>query len=127
MAGEYILEALASHLKASASRDLDQEHTIYADEAIRGCPQSAELILERHYLQSLRGHHPGNQSGFEVKRISAAANLWISEYTIIDQERPYLTVRMMEFQAGNVVHGTQYFAEPFPAPAWRREFVPSMP
>jgi hypothetical protein len=32
----------------------------------------------------------------------------------------------MEFRDGKVVHETQYFAEPFPAPAWRSDLVSAM-
>ena len=32
----------------------------------------------------------------------------------------------MEFRDGKVVHETQYFAEPFPAPAWRSDVVSVM-
>ena len=37
------------------------------------------------------------------------------------------SVSIMEFAAGQVVHETQYFAEPFSAPAWRRELAEPMP
>jgi ketosteroid isomerase-like protein len=76
MPEEHIREALAAHWQASASGDLDKEHDIYADDAICDYPQSGERILGRHNLQSLRGHHPGKPSGFEVKRISGAGDLW---------------------------------------------------
>jgi hypothetical protein len=29
----------------------------------------------------------------------------------------------MEFENGKVIHETQYFAEPFEAPAWRAKWV----
>jgi hypothetical protein len=79
---EQIRVALAAHWEASASGDIDMEHEIYADDAICDDPQSGERILGRHNLQSLRGHHPGKPSGFDVKRISGAGGLWVTEYTI---------------------------------------------
>ena len=33
------------------------------------------------------------------------------------------TVSIMEFRNGKVVHETQYFADPFEAPAWRSQWV----
>ena len=33
--------------------------------------------------------------------------------------RPVPTVSIMEFRDGKVAHETQYFADPFEAPAWR--------
>ena len=38
MSDEYIREALATHWTVSASRDLDQEHAIYAEDAICDYP-----------------------------------------------------------------------------------------
>jgi len=32
-------------------------------------------------------------------------------------------VSIMEFRKGKVVHETQYFADPFEAPAWRSQWV----
>jgi hypothetical protein len=32
-------------------------------------------------------------------------------------------VSIMEFRNGKVVHETQYFADPFAAPAWRSQWV----
>ena len=80
-------------------------------------------ILGRSNLQALRSHHPGKPSGFAVKRILGQANLWITEYTINYQERAAYTVSIMEFRDGKVAHETQYFADPFEAPAWRRQWV----
>ena len=126
MSDEDIRRALDNHWKASALGDLDQEHAVYAEDAICDYPQSGERILGRRNLQLLRGRHPGKPSGFKVKRISGAGNLWVTEYAIAYQEKSYFTVSMMEFRDGKVVHETQYFAEPFSAPAWRRDLVSPM-
>ena len=126
MADEQNREALDAHWRASAAGDLDAEHAIYADDAICDYPQSGERILGRRNLQALRGHHPGKPSGFAVKRILGAGDLWITEYTIVYQGRPAFTVSIMEFQGGKVVRETQYFADPFEAPAWRSQWVQRM-
>ena len=69
--------------------------------AICDYPQSGERILGRNNLQALRSHHPG---------------------------KPAYTVSMMEFRDdGKVVHETQYFADPFEAPAWRKQWVQQIP
>jgi hypothetical protein len=41
----------------------------------------------------------------------------------IYQGRPAYTVSIMEFRNGKVMHETQYFADPFEAPAWRSQWV----
>jgi hypothetical protein len=123
-----IREALDAHWQASATGDANAEHNIYADDAICDYPQSGERILGRSNLQALRTHHPGKPSGFKVRRIVGSANLWVTEYTIIYQGKPAFTVSIMEFNSnGKVIHETQYFADPFEAPAWRKQWVQQLP
>jgi len=52
-----------------------------------------------------------------------SGNLWTTEYTITYKDRTLYTVSIMEFSDDRVVHETQYFAEPFEAPAWRTQWV----
>lgn len=120
---EQIRTALNKHWQASAAGDAETEHDIYDDDAICDYPQSGERILGRRNLQALRSHHPGKPSGFAVKRILGNGELWITEYTITYQERLAFTVSIMEFRNVKVVHETQYFADPFDAPAWRKQWV----
>jgi ketosteroid isomerase-like protein len=121
-----IRAALNAHWSASAAGDADAEHDIYADDAVCEYPQSGERILGRSNLQALRSHHPGKPSGFNVRRMLGKGDLWITEYTITYQGRAAFTVSIMEFRDGKVVHETQYFADPFEAPAWRRQWVQRM-
>jgi hypothetical protein len=120
---EQIRTALNEHWRASAAGNANAEHDIYHDGAICDYPQSGERILGRKNLQALRSHHPGKPSGFKVKRILGNGDLWITEYTIKYQGRAAYTVSIMEFRDGKVIHETQYFADPFEAPAWRKQWV----
>jgi hypothetical protein len=115
--------ALKQHWAASASGDLETEHNIYDDNVLCEYPQSGERIRSRRNLQALRGHHPGKPSGFNIRRIVGSGNLWVTEYVITYEGKPFQTVSIMEFKDGKVVHETQYFAEPFAAPADRRQWV----
>lgn len=118
-----IRKALENHWRASAEGDADAEHEICEDDAICDYPQSGERILGRRNLQALRSHHPGRPSGFEVRRITGSGNLWVTEYTILYQGKPAYTVSIMEFRDNKVMHETQYFADPFEAPAWRSQWI----
>jgi hypothetical protein len=120
---EGILESLNRHWQASADGDLNAEHDIYDDAAICDYPQSGERIVGRANLQALRSHHPDKPSGFKVRRMVGNGDLWITEYTINYQDRQAYTVSIMEFRDGKVVRETQYFADPFAAPAWRTQWV----
>jgi ketosteroid isomerase-like protein len=127
MDNDPIREALNAHWRASALGDANAEHDIYADDAICDYPQSGERIIGRANLQALRSHHPGKPSGFDVLRILGDGDLWITEYVITYQGRPAYTVSIMQFANGKVNHETQYFADPFDAPAWRDQWVTRMP
>jgi ketosteroid isomerase-like protein len=118
-------KALDLHWQASAAGDADAEHDIYHDDAVCEYPQSGERILGRANLQALRTHHPGKPSGFHVRRITGSGEIWVTEYTINYQGRSAFTVSIMEFRDGKVAHETQYFADPFAAPQWRRQWVQS--
>ena len=123
MEDEQILAALNTHWQASAAGDINAEHDIYDDDVICDYPQSGERIFGRNNLQALRGHHPGKPSGFRVRRILGKGDVWITEYIINYQKKPAYTVSIMEFREGKVTHETQYFADPFEAPAWRSQWV----
>jgi hypothetical protein len=128
MQEQQIREALDAHWQASAAGDANTEHDIYADDSICDYPQSGERILGRSNLQALRSHHPGKPSDFKVRRIVGKGELWVTEYIITYQGRPAYTVSIMEFNDnGKVVHETQYFADPFEAPAWRKQWVQQPP
>ena len=123
MGDQEIRAALDQHWTASASGDLETEHDIYDDNVLCEYPQSGERIHGRRNLQAVREHHPGKPSGFNVRRILGAGNLWVTEYVITYEGKPFLTVSIMEFRDVKVAHETQYFAEPFVAPADRRQWV----
>jgi hypothetical protein len=66
---------------------------------------------------------PAGRQVFNVRRMLGRGDLWIMEYTNVYQGRSAFTVSIMEFHDGKVVHETQYFADPFDAPAWRGQWV----
>jgi hypothetical protein len=123
MHDEQIRGLLEEHWHASAAGDLNAEHDIYDDDAVCDYPQSGEHIVGRKNLQALRSHHPGKPSGFNVRRMLGLGDLWVTEYSILYEGRSVYTVSIMEFGNGKVVHETQYFADPFEAPTWRRQWV----
>jgi len=118
-----IRTAIERHWAASAAGDQVAEHEIYHDDAVCEYPQSGEIIHGRYHLQSLRSHHPDKPAGFVVRRVVGDGNLWVSEYVITYGDKPVHTVSIMEFRDGKVSHETQYFADPFDAPAWRAPWV----
>lgn len=108
---------------ASAVGDANAERDICDDDAICDCPQLGERIFGGRNLLALRSPHSSKPSGFKVKRILGKRGSVDHGIHNHYQGRPTYTVSIMEFRNGKVVHETQYFADPFEAPACRKQWV----
>ena len=109
---------IEEHWKASDLGETDTEHAIYATDAILDYPQSGERFRGRAKIQAQRGGHPAKRH-FTVLRIRGGGDLWVSECVITYDGVPSMSVSIMEFGDDLVAHETQYFADPFEAPAAR--------
>jgi hypothetical protein len=118
--------ALKEHWRASEAGDLEAEHAIYAEDATLDYPQSGERFRGRTKIAEQRGGHPADRH-FTVLRIVGDADLRISECIITYDNISTYSVSIMEFAHRLVVHETQYFADPFGAPAWRAALSEPMP
>jgi len=118
--------ALEEHWRASERGDTDAEHAIYAADAILDYPQSGERFQGRATISAQRGAHPASRH-FTVNRIVGSGDLWVSECVITYDGVPTYSVSIMEFAHGHVVHETQYFADAFGAPEWRKALAEPMP
>jgi hypothetical protein len=121
-----IRTGIEQHWTASESGDSDTEHAIYADDAILDYPQSGERFRGRSTIEAQRGGNPADRH-FTVLRISGGDNLWVSECIITYDGAPTYSVSIMEFADDHVTHETQYFADPFPAPAARAPLAEKIP
>ncbi len=122
MTERQIRKALDRHWAASQAADYEREHKIYHADVVLDYPQSGERIRGRDNVRASRGSHPA-QRRFDVHRIFGSGNLWVTELILSYDDRPYFTISVMEFTDGKVTHETQYFADPFGAPAWREKWV----
>jgi hypothetical protein len=117
-----IRAALTEHWAASGANDFPTEHQIYCDDAILDYPQSGERIRGRANIQASRTAQPSKKR-FEVRRILGSRHLWVTEYILYYDEKPFYTVSIMEFRGSKVTHETQYFGEPFAPSTSRSSFV----
>jgi hypothetical protein len=121
-----IRAAVEEHWRASERGDSDAEHAIYATDALLDYPQSGERFRGRATIAAQRGGHPADRH-FTLLRINGHGNLWVSECVISYDGIPTYSVSIMEFDQGMVVQETQYFADAFGAPGWRRALAEPMP
>jgi hypothetical protein len=120
-----IRAALDQHWAASDANDFETEHRIYHDDAVLDYPQSGERTRGRRNIENQRASQP-NKKRFAVRRIMGGGDLWITELIIKYDVKPSYTVSIMEFRDDKVARETQYFADPFEAPASRAQLVERM-
>src|SRR5580658_8357339 len=120
-----IRAALDRHWAASDANDFETEHLIYREDAVLDYPQSGERTRGRHNIQCQRAGQP-SQKRFTVQRIIGSGDLWVTELILTYDGKPSYTVSIMEFTGDKVARETQYFADPFPAPAFRAQWVERM-
>jgi hypothetical protein len=120
-----IRAALDQHWAASDANDFETEHLIYDEDAVLEYPQSGERTRGRRNIQGQRASQP-NKKRFSIRRIIGGGDLWVTEFILTYDGKPSYTVSIMEFRGDKVWRETQYFADPFAAPALRAKWVERM-
>jgi SnoaL-like domain len=123
---DFTRTSVEEHWRASEAGDSKTEHAIYAEDAVLDYPQSGERFRGRATIAAQRTGHPAERH-FTVLRIEGGDNLWVSECVITYDGAPTYSISIMEIADGLVVHETQYFADPFEAPASRSAMAERMP
>jgi hypothetical protein len=116
---------LDQHCAASDATNFETEHRIYHEDAVLGCPQSGERTRGRSNIRNQRASQP-NKKRCTIRRIIGGGVLWITEFILTYDGKPSYAVSIMEFKGDKVARETQYFADPFVAPAWRAQWVERM-
>jgi ketosteroid isomerase-like protein len=125
MQEQQIRAALDQHWAASDANDFETEHRIYLEDAVLEYPQSGERTRGRSNIQNQRASQPSNKR-FSIRRIIGSGELWVTEFILTYDGKPSYTVSIMEFKGDKVARETQYFADPFVAPAVRAKWVERM-
>jgi ketosteroid isomerase-like protein len=120
-----IRAALDQHWAASDANDFETEHRIYLEDAVLDYPQSGERTRGRSNIQKQRAIQPSKKR-FSIRRIVGSGELWVTEFILTYDGKPSYTVSIMEFRGDKVARETQYFADPFVAPAFRAQLVERM-
>ena len=120
-----IRAALDRHWAASDANDFETEHCIYHQDAVLEYPQSGERTRGRSNIQNQRAGQPSDKR-FTIRRILGSGDLWVTEFILTYDGKPSYTVSIMEFRGDRVARETQYFADPFEAPAFRAQWVERM-
>jgi hypothetical protein len=99
------------------------------DDFVEEWPQSGER-LSRDASMRLSSNYPemaGTTPKFSYKRMLGGGDIFVVEGTIdYGDGIPVSYVGIGEVRDGKVAKMTEYFANPFEAPAWRADFVERM-
>ena len=100
-----------------------------ADDFLEEWPQSGERMSKAAAMR-LAEAYPAMTGGtptFVYRRMLGSADLFVVEGTIdYGDGIPVSYVGIGEIREGKISKMTEYFANPFEAPAWRAEFVERM-
>jgi hypothetical protein len=114
------VQELARRIPEMASEDMIQEW-----------PQSGERIRGRDNIVAVNEHYEGatgTAPKLTLRRIVKPGQAWVAEGTIdYGDGTPVSIVAILETDAdGKITRETDYFANPFEAPEWRRQWVEQM-
>ena len=124
-------ERLRAMFKSESLEDLARaQHDLAAEDFVEEWPQSGERIRGRDNAKAINDNYPqmtGTTPRMSLRRINGEGAHWTIEGTIdYGDGTPVSYVGIAEVRDGKLVHISEYFANPFEAPAWRSRWVERM-
>jgi hypothetical protein len=107
--------------------ELTQQYA--TDDFVEEWPQSGERLTKAASMKMAESYPEmsGTNPSFTYKRMLGDGDLFVIEGTIdYGDGIPVSYVGIGELRDGKVAKMTEYFANPFEAPAWRADFVERM-
>lgn len=107
--------------------ELAQTHA--TDDFVQEWPQSGERLSKAATMElgEKYGELSGTNPTFKYKRMLGGGDMFVIEGTIdYGDGVPVSYVGIGEVRDGKIAKMTEYFANPFEAPAWRADFVEKM-
>jgi hypothetical protein len=124
MPEEDIRQAAEAVWRALAAGDWDGAAAYLHADFVQEWPQSGERIVGADNALAIDRNFPGGMPSMNLRRVRAAGDLAVVEVELTYADgSTYLGVSLLEFRDGTIVKETDYFAEPFPAPQWRAQWV----
>jgi hypothetical protein len=100
------------------------------DDFVEEWPQSGERIVGLEAFRTINLTYEratGKAPTMALRRVTGSGDLYVAEATIdYGDGIPVSFVGIIEFRDGNIARMTEYFANPFEAPAWRADLVERM-
>src|SRR5262245_48126536 len=122
------VERLRTVFESRSLEDLAREvYELSADDVTQEWPQSGERISGRDNVKAINDHYPemtGLTPTLSLRRVSGEGAHWVVEGTIdYGDGTPVSYVGVTELRDRKIAAITEYFGNPFEAPAWRARWV----
>ena len=111
--------------QAATTRDFDSIRELFADDVLVEWPQSGERVHGKEACINVFANYPGGSPELVgIRRVMGSGDLWLSEIEMkYPGDQRFITVSVFELSDGRISHEVDWFAEPFPAPEWRQQWV----
>jgi hypothetical protein len=110
--------------KAVEAGDWSRAAELMHDDFVQEWPQSGERIVGKENALAINRNFPGGVPKMTFRRVQTADDLVVLQVELTYADGSvYQAVSVMEMRDGMVARETDYFAEPFPAPQWRAQWV----
>ena len=97
-----------------------------AEDVVLEYPQSGERFIGRERIAAMNEIYSGSTGTAPtatLRRILKPGRAWVIESTIdYGDGTPVSAISIIEVDGGKVTRQTDYFANPFPAPDWRKPY-----
>jgi ketosteroid isomerase-like protein len=120
-------ELIERYWRAANAQDFDDLREIFADDVAVEWPQSGEKFLGKEACINVFANYPGGSPRFlGLSRVMGAGDVWVAEAEMMyPGDKKYMVVGIFQVRDGKIVHEIDYYAEPFPAPEWRKQWLPA--
>ena len=115
--------ALERMFKAFDSGDWDAALGDFAEDFVQEWPQSGERLTSKAACLAVYRGYPGGPPSISVTRTSGEGDHWTVESEMHYGPALVRAVGIFEFRDGKIIRETDYFSDPFEAPAWRAQWV----
>jgi len=114
---------LDEHFAALERGDFDAVADSITDDFVQEWPQSGERVRGKEACMNIFRNYPGGGPSARLRRVSGEGDLIVAEVDMEYGGKSTHMVAILELHGGKISRETDYWADPFPAPEWRSQWV----
>jgi hypothetical protein len=96
---------------------------VLTPDAVTRWPQSGEQVTGAMSCIRIYKDYPGGPPAYQVRSVTGDGDVWVAELVVDYGTDRWFVASVSEFEGSRIARMTDYFAQAFPAPEWRKELV----